>query len=72
MGRWKSDKQAPHDRGRCVDSFKILAHNAGWNNNKYIFLIAFLLFRATNPLSLEISRNKSNFRTIWGWNRQKI
>ena len=26
IGRWKSDKQALHVRGRCIDSFKFLSH----------------------------------------------
>ena len=47
----KTDKQACHVRGCCIDSFNILSHTAGWNNNKHLFInSAFLLFRATNPM----------------------
>ena len=35
-----AERQARHvcGRGRCFDSFKILLHAAGWNNNNQVFL----------------------------------
>ena len=75
-GKPKSDEQACHVSGRCIDSFKILSHTTGWNNHKpwHVFLRSFLLLRAANQLirCLEISGNKNNLRTIWGWNCKKL
>ena len=75
-GKPKSDEQACHVSGRCIDSFKILSHITGWNNYKpwHVFLRSFLLLRAANQLirCLEISGNKNNLRTILGWNCKKL
>ena len=46
-GRWKTVKQARHDRGRCIDSFKFFR----WMKHSYTYLfVPFYMYQCSGQL----------------------